>query len=114
MSNTFHTHELHADDLDENVLTGDNEVEKERQIQSDELDCFQAWRKKFKVVDLMKEDFADLEMSGKLQCWGQALDKSFILVWTGSRHVARQPSDASTDREIRYIIWKLERMRQQE
>ncbi|KAI8929277.1 CRAL-TRIO domain-containing protein [Entophlyctis helioformis] len=139
-------------DLDpEYVLSGDDEQEKERQIQSfvltskmlltedgiSELSDAEiakwlfakgghrgkamaalseslAWRKNFNIAKLFAnaDEFKDLEASGKLQFFGRAVDKSAILVWTGSRHVPPK-TEQDTDRDIRFVVYMLERARRQ-
>ncbi|KAJ3103833.1 Ribosomal RNA-processing protein 7 A [Phlyctochytrium planicorne] len=71
-----------------------------------------AWRKSFGVdKTLMEEDFKDLDGTGKAQFFGRARDGTPILVINLSRHTT--PKDApARDREIRYIVYVLERARQ--
>ncbi|KAL2919173.1 hypothetical protein HK105_201448 [Polyrhizophydium stewartii] len=68
------------------------------------------WRQNLRVPTLLAESFSDLDSTGKLQFWGTALDRSPVLVWTGSRHAPTR-TDADMDREMRYILYTLERAR---
>ena len=67
------------------------------------------WRKENCVNMILQEDFTDYDMTGKL-CWfGTAIDGSSILIWSCSRHNLMKHN--SKERELRYIIYFLEKGR---
>ncbi len=64
------------------------------------------------MENLFKTDFSDLEQLGKIFFAGKALDGSAVCWWIGSKH--EPPKDnAAKEREVRYIVYILERARRE-
>ncbi|KAJ3215636.1 hypothetical protein HDU67_000170 [Dinochytrium kinnereticum] len=90
------------------LLANKNHIGKAMSALSETL----AWRKTFgtDTTLLDGEDFSDLDATGKAQFFGRARDGTPILVVNLSRHST--PKDvAAREREIRYMIYVIEKAR---